>query len=633
MSRPATAEHHPHHDEHGHDNHDNGHGHDEEREVLAVSEEEHKTVSHEVYGTLGDVLGWKNVSMDTAKVQDVELLACTGYDGNFVAEHHRIAALIDASQEFGASREKAGSPMSFAQIYEAVSKNKMQVRIKLDGMDYITTLPKIAQYRKIRETNKFLGKFAIQDAELKKRFFNGDPLVVTAGGNKIDLREQCPMDDMSDFDMDTYFEKIRKNQVSLQMIGQWRDETLKLHHIENAGHALFYATGKIKGNGLPEFLWLPSSAITAANDARGDLTGKTTPAFRAEGHVHEIGTFNEDYGMIVKFDPDLLQKHRSAISSNNVFERTLRRTFNNAVALQTNERFESEYDEKLGKTAVYIGGKNRGQAINKAMRATYDRGMKEMRGFAASDDEIDDMIFTDVIAPFLANNTLDWQMCLAKALETSNISGFKSLEASQGKRWTDANFVLKIRCRDLSKPGFQVTEQTFESVEKLVGYLNDRITIGDIPWRTEKVAVKKAEKEEKAKLKKPVDDSPEGEEQVDRVWHLEQREMESYSKLFRTLLGGNAIPILQEFVNDGTNATIKVGDTDRVTFSDYMKKNLRTVNPTILAEVAGETGDMGIEKILEHLDSMEPSARTELLDFVRTSVTITGTSVGTPPAV
>ena len=133
---------------------------------------------------------------------------------------------------------------------------------------------------------------------------------------------------------------------------------------------------------------MPSCYTEAVRDSRTDIN-KKDDGWRAQGHIHEFSSYNEDYGTSVKFDANLINKHRGGIDYR-AFARTQARTYKGALAVQQNEVLEATTEGNL--KCVYIGGKDREGIIYKAMHSTYDLGMQKARGYGLTEAEADDRI-------------------------------------------------------------------------------------------------------------------------------------------------------------------------------------------------------------------------------------------------
>lgn len=591
-----------------------------------------KSAAEEVFVYGGEMLGWKNETAEPDKIQDIELLSASGYDFDWVKEHHRVRDLLEANAVYSGG-------YSPADIYRAIEKRKpLYLEVNIKDKIIKTEIRTLVQFMKIKESNRMLGSFKLSeegDGGLIEKFFSGADLKVSTEKAEVDLREKCPLDQLEeDFDFEGYFEKIKDNQIGLQFMGEMKDEALKKHHIENAGYAQFYATGKIEPNGMKEFIWVPVSPTIAGAEARGDLP-KTGARFRSAGHVHEVGSYEERTGTTVKFNKKLLGMHRGDITTDKVHEETNTRMYKAAVGLGAKEDFvfykvaenffEDEENNKKFETAIKsskptladkkeftvvdIGNDHKG-LIYKGLHHTYDKAMKELRGQELKQDEADDLLFTDIIAPFLMSNSRDWAMCLAKNLG-SRIPSYTSLMAAQGKSWADYKFCLKIRCRDLNfTDKFVVKPHIFFSIEQLIDYLNERIAkLHDIEG--EPIEFKPMTKEEAEAA------AIEDEEQEDETKKkLEPEEIRNYGYFFYKIFGDEDIGVLETFAEKDLEVKVMVkGQT--VVLREYLEEILKKTNDSLILRVAGVGGDKGIEKIMEILNILSPESKKELLDLAK----------------
>jgi len=582
-----------------------------ERQAVAPKNTETQSVMSQVLGRLGDKIGWKNATSDAAKVADVELLAAT-LDDDFIVQHHRVRDLMEANEVYSGG-------YSPADIYRAIEKKgNLPVEIQIGSDVKNVDMSTMVQFMKIKEMNRMMGRYKLQDEKLMKMFFAGEDIKIATEKGEIDIKAKCPVDNLkADFDFGGYMRKIKDNQIGLQFLGQDKDELLKKHHIENGGHAQFVATGKKELSGMTEFLWVPVCETIATMEARSDLP-KTGQRFRSAGHVHEVGSFNEDTGTTVKFNKKLLAMHRGEIQTDKVHEETNPRMIKAAVGLGPKEDFTfyKESVERGGKTVemdvVDIGKKRKG-LIYKGLRMTYDQAMMEARGYGLQDDEADDLIMTDIIAPFLLSNSRDWAMCLAKSV-ASKIPGYSAVMSAQGKEWADFNFCVKIRCRSIKpehKDKFVVEAQNFYSIKELINYINSRIEIfGDIEGQP--IDFKPMSDEER---KAQEDDDEEGTE-AEKLKTLTPEALSAYNEIFQAIFGDSAGEILKQFYDRDLQAEITVEGV-RNTIHAYLGNLLKKADSALILKATGASGDEGMAKIIEFLESLAPEAKKELYEFVK----------------
>ncbi|TAN33541.1 hypothetical protein EPN28_01875 [Patescibacteria group bacterium] len=591
-----------------------------EKKQRPASEGKTGSIMDHIYHKLGEKIGWKNATSDTAKVADVELLSMTGYDSDFLVEHHRMRDFLEANEIWRGGYNPAD-------IYQGIAdKAEMTVKIEVAGKKLKADLRQLAQLACIREMNRMLGLNKINDQTLIEKYFNGEELVVQSKKGPIDLREKCPLDTLVDFDTQGYLDKIRANQIGFQYIGGLRDSALDKHHIENASHTLFLASGETKVNGAAEFLWLPVCETMSKNDARTDLRKKGIP-FLAEGHVHEIGKFNEYTGTTVEFELPLLQMHRKNISNERQHERTLARTQNAAVALGPKENFVV-YTQKLERPKedgtngpkedyriIDIGNNRRGQ-IYQGLHSTYDEALRDIRGYGLEQDEADDKIFTDIIAPFLYNNPRDWLMCLAKAAGTDFFTAGEAI--NERFDWGNKKICLKIRCRNLKKEreGFPVEEQYFYNIKELVAYLNARVKMGDIKDAAAMVEHKGATDEEQAR--EALEEGEEGEEQAgeEEIKSLSHELLTNFTGLFNKLFGDDAAQAAEIYFEKGVAGEITI-DNQRYVLEEYLEKLLGKADDSLILRVSQLSPPEGIGAIIKMLKLFSAEAKRQLLDNIK----------------
>lgn len=576
---------------------------------------EAQSVVQRIYGQLGHKIGWANATSDTSKVEDVELLSTTGYDADFLVEHHRVSGLLEANEKFG------GGALSIADIYKGV-KNFDEIEIDADipglGEKRKADLRQLAQFIKICEVNKLMGRYKLDDEELAKKFFSGEDIIIKTKKGDVNLNKGCPFDSLRDFDYDEYLKKIQENQIGFQYIGTIRDQALDKHHIENAGHAQFFSTGEVKPDGRERLLWLPVSPAMAASEARTDLPKKGL-RFRSENHVHEVGSFNEDTAMTVKFDRALLSLHRRGITASKDHEGTNRRMYNAAIgvgpkedAMTYKENFINPNTNKEEELDVVDIGSNRKGLIYKGLHKTYDKAMNDARGYALEQDEADDIILTDIIATYILSNTNDWLMSLSKA--AGDKFGYTALIASQGRSWSDFKFCLKIRCRSVDPEDadkFVVKPQIFRDIRQLLDYLKRRAALfKDVGIPGEfKPAGGSAES---------VEDEDEAPEEL--VKTLTPEMLANCSELFQEIFKGKAAEAAEEFANKDLGAAIAT-DSGRKSIKEYMEESLRGMadGQLVLKLTGGVSGQTGIDRIFEFLKTLSPEAKKQLWDNLKSS--------------
>lgn len=545
--------------------------------------------------TVAEALGWEyGVSMNTKKIGNVELLGVSGWDVEFVAMHNKMAYMLEANSTLGGNNE-----LSIAEIFRGMERDSdLPLKISKRGYgqagEFEYDLRQLAVLVRMKEVNRLLGKYRFEEKDLEYKFLNGESIQVEMKDPQgktvvVDLRQLCAQDpqvNYRDFDFAEYLAKVKANQIGLQWMGTIRDEALVKKHIENSGHAVFRDTHRrdILGQRY-ESLWIPASQTMAAIDARTDIN-KLSVMKKADGHVHELGWYNELKGATVRFDYSFLRRHRSGMEYVS-FKNTTDRVAKAAFGLNQYEDpmvAAGQEVEKNGKTyhqlAVLDIGKNRTGTIYEGMHDTYDKGMERVRGFKLTEAEADDLILTDVIAPFLTNSSVDWQMCLSKVIDGPVAYNLQKSAGTDGGQWAEKyQFCVKIRCKDLADG--VVKEQYFLSIDELINYVNKRIELGEIDGVPKEVSVanfkgstQKELAEAEEELAKGKEEKEEKKEQLRTKKYAEDNELRAHVKVLQDILGEQTQSALAEFVDKDaqTKVTIDGAPKDLI---DYMRLVLR----------------------------------------------------------
>lgn len=603
------------------------------REMLPPRTPEQQRQIEKMYANFGETLGWKNVTTDQNKIADTEMLLVTGGDLEFLRMHHRVRDLLEANAVWNDVLF-----VGFAEpedIYK-ILEEKGPMPVELLDEDGKKTGKKVdlrdmARLLRVEEKNRYLGNKKFKTDELRRRFFAKEDLKIEAimvDGKPLDLNELCPKDNLTDFDFEKYLDKIEENQIGFQYLGELRDEALDKHHIENASHTLFIPTGKLRYNGKPQYRFMPVSGTIAARDARADLQKKDA-AFKAAGHVHEFGNYCETNGTTVKIDPQLLKRHRGEVSLRQL-ERTLPRTFRAAVGLERDEEMtivsESNvpgHEDKGKMNIAVIGGNNRSGKIYKGLHDTYDRAMKETRGYGLTDQEADDLIFTDIIAPFIYANPTDWLMCFAKS--GGGQLGYKAEKAvvQRGDRWDQyggkdqdgkegsQKFCVGIPTKDGLKYFFNYSE--------LINYVNERIKAGDIEGIKSNVKVT-YEGMTQAQADQELQDKTEDELAAEQgeIANLEPKHQKSFVALMKKIFRDDTEAVLQNFADNGVDAEITVNKRKEI-FSEYLKEHLRSGEFKELSEITGSANEHEQKsRFFVFIKRLAPEMRADILQLAKT---------------
>ncbi len=599
------------------------------KELLPKRTPEKQREIEKMYANFGETLGWKNITTDQNKIADAEILLVTGGDLEFLLMHHRVRDLLEANAVWNGVLFKGYAEPE--DIYKRLEeKAPMPVELS-DGSGQKVDLRDMARLLRIEEKNRYLGNKKIPTDELRRRFFaKGDLKVeeIIVDGKPLDLNTLCKKDDLADFDFEKYIDKIEENQIGFQYLGELRDEVLVKHHIENASHTLFIPTGKIRYNGKPEYRFMPVSGTIAARDARADLQ-KQDAAFKAAGHVHEFGNYCETNGTTVKIDPQLLKQHREQVSLRQI-ERTLPRTFRAAVGLEREEEMtiisDSEvkgHEDKGKMNIAVIGGNNRKGKIYKGLHDTYDKAMQETRGYGLTDQEADDLIFTDIIAPFIYANPTDWLMCFAKS---ASALGYKAEKAvvQGGDQWDQyggkdkegnqrggQKFCVAIPSKDGLKYFFNYGE--------LINYVNERIGAGDIEGIKSDVRVTYAGMTQ-AQADQESQDKTEDEIAAEQgeIESMLPKPQKSFVALMKKIFKKDVETVLQNFADNGADAAIVVNGKTEI-FSKYLKDQLRSQDFKEITEIVG-IADKNIKEkeFFILLKRLTPAMRVDILQLAKT---------------
>ncbi|MBU1613230.1 hypothetical protein KKC87_02255, partial [Patescibacteria group bacterium] len=525
--------------------------------------------------TMGEHLGWtEGVTMHVERINNVELLGVTAFDTKFTNLHNRVSSILEANASLA---HRLKTKATIAQIYHDIDHGRSILVTRADGEK--VDLRHLARFVEMKKLNLFMGKYKISDDVLEDKFFNNEAIEVTLeNGRMIDFWKACPLDDLEGFDFDEYMRKIKKNQPGLQWMGGLKADAQAKKHVENAGHAQFVETHEVDpetGNAI--YLWVPVSETMSIANARGDVP-KDNARSRAGGHVHEVGWYNEDTGVTVKFDPKLLEIHRSGIDIRS-HEATNKRMWNASIGLNQYEQasiLSNQVVEGQTLNVLCIGGAEREGAVYKALKGSYDKTMKKVRGYGLLDDEADDMILTDIIAPFILNDQLDWTMCLAKAAGSTLSYGKTQAYSQDGGNWAKTfKFCIRIRCKDIETGN--VRKQDFFSMDELIQYINKRVKNGDISG----VNRSKQLKEFKGLTPEQVRQQEEDYESMMKDGSLKQfeRKIEDsnvriYARIFKRIFGEKADEAAQEYMDNGSKAKFSAEGTP-MDMLEYVKKNVQ----------------------------------------------------------
>ncbi|OGH89980.1 MAG: hypothetical protein A2537_02560 [Candidatus Magasanikbacteria bacterium RIFOXYD2_FULL_36_9] len=613
-----------------------------QQETGEVAEGSHHLESREtvnnIDSTFGKELGWFNITSDTSKVIDAQLLNVSGYDIEFVKQHHRVRDLNETVARWSGKLFKglAGS----VDVFTALDK-RMPMEIKLLDDDRKETdkkmdLRELAPLIKILEYNDYLGEYGFNQDDLIKKFLAGEDLVVfvpkmeqtingkwqeSSSGEKeiINLRSQAPVDNMKDFSFDDYINKIKKYQIGFQWLGGLKDQALAKSHIENGSHTLFVETGRTTAYGFKEYLWMPTCTTSTVLNSRGDVP-KTSISSRAKGHVHEVGRFSEANGTTVEFFSDLLKIHRGEIGVRD-HNQTNARMNHAAVALEQTEEMqvlqnkEVEINGVKRKMSVAVIGNSRKGKIYDGMHANYDEGMKKIRGYGITDEEADDLIFSRIIAPFIYNNSMDWLMCFAKAAGSNFGYSPEKAVVKGGQSWSDygkEGFCVAIPCKD-GDP--ETGLKYFFDFNQLIEYVNDRIAQGDIIGVAKTQKIQEFSGLTEKQVKDATEDSTSDEDEDDEFEFTPEKGRFVY-EIFSEIFGGDVGTVLEEYKRNGAAAKVTFGGSTKK-LKELLIEQFKNRQFDQIIQITGESGQHGAKYLIGLLFKNFDSIASDLIDLSR----------------
>ncbi len=609
---------------HGHDKkaHAEGHGHEHGTEKVL-----RERLLQE------GAFGWRNSTSYLDKVQDVSLLLASAYDYEFVARHHVVRDLMEMNFVDIKGRAKS---VSRRQLYAALERGDEQILLdEVDDQGDPTgkkiDLYKEVHLRRLKEANAlFPYGVRMKESELVEKFYNNQPLIIydvkRSRDNKplldkngqqipkiVDLWDEVPSFRLSPEEFREYVATAKKNQAQLQILSTLRDDAITKHHSENAGHAQFVEVEY--GN----YMYMPVSPMEAANYVRADVR-KVPPGNRADGHVHEIGWYEENTSAVVKFEAAAVGMWRGDITGTRMFEKTNFRMAQNSIALASGEKFFADNVNKV----FHFGRATKTGApgkIYEAMRHHYDRAMTEVRGYGITDQEIGDKIVTDVIGVRFAAAPLDWLMCFAKSTNMYTAEEVVSKnffsDSNQGGKPVfkfDAKFpangpkVFESGTRVPDEMGDNVDygEIEIRGVNALAIYIQWRIKRGEIPGIDSSVTLnvkpqtKEQEEADKKEAEKPAVEAKSAEP-------LTEKKLGQWVGVVRGIFGeqafdyvnfkmGDGATISEIIIKNDAGADVKYAIDTENKLRDFIVMRLRAAGADIQREVAELTNHTGIEE-------------------------------------
>ncbi|PIT86759.1 MAG: hypothetical protein COU33_01300, partial [Candidatus Magasanikbacteria bacterium CG10_big_fil_rev_8_21_14_0_10_43_6] len=387
---------------------------------------------------------------------------------------------------------------------------------------------------------------------IPERDDNGDIIMLEGGVPKVhvvhDLFAETERVTVSKKEFDYYYESIHTYQTGLQDLSTMRNQSTVDHHSEKAGHAIL-----MQGLG-GEWLYIPSSVEQAKAYALGDVP-KTDVSFRATGHPHEYGEYDENTGICVTYNKFLFNIFRGKVLDHYAFGKTRERNFKNAMGMsQTEEPLVDRQNNIFwfGRK-VSPNGTVQHTKVYRAMESHYDKDYTEKRGYGLTEYEKGDKIMTDIVGLHFALNPRDWIMAYYSATGFASpeqaMRGGKAAEDDRSGKPTFV-FYCKLPPGGATEIGsdhtFQAGAQSQEfgelrinSFSALANYIRWRVTLGEVsqvsnPNEVEVDVIQNIQKNA-VKEKKPGERGAVGEEaSVERAELFDHTEN---AKLFGNILG------------------------------------------------------------------------------------------------
>ncbi|MBI2437164.1 MAG: hypothetical protein HYV41_05530 [Candidatus Magasanikbacteria bacterium] len=558
---------------------------------------------------------WKDETSYVDKAQDVTLLAATQYNYTWLSVHHDIRDILDAytkySAKFGKKLSKDFSPERLYQMLEFGTSDRLVFNVNDDfgqATGEQVDLYDLVRFSRIQEANHMLEpRNRFTDSELEQKFFLGEPLIKKIKNpavyaeneiSEIDLRTVIADCTVSREEIVYYKKIIADNQLALQMDSNLRDPSITIHHAENGGHSQF--SGELG-------LYIPVGVEAAKGYVRADV--KKQPAgFKAKGHVHEIGWYEENTSTLVKIEAQAYEIWRGAVKSTRTHEQTDVRMYHNLVGLSSGEHNPFSDRKRM---SFHFGSNGKGK-IYSAMKNHYNEKMNDVRGYGITKDEIGDKIATDVVGVAFALNPIDWVMSFSLASGISSPQDLIRPEAMKGEgksgEWSKKPvFIFDA----LHVKGFDDVDKTYQfdpnetntgygkitlrGIPALRNYFQWRIERGEIPGieRSFNIAADGVTKEEEDRIdlkEKEAEDKLKNKELL-KEWSV--TEVDAFAEITKAVFGDQATALLETLLSgigapsvvmeeNGKEKTYTFNDLKSLT--DFVTKKLEKTD--ISADIA-----------------------------------------------
>lgn len=359
--------------------------------------------------------------------------------------------------------------------------------------EFSASLADFAHMLDVIKMNKELEGNRIRMDELTYRFFKGggkDPIRAKArmadGATKeIDLldRKLNPRDDYKVLDFQDYIKVTERSRLDIKNTGSDRYRYESTGHREKSCHGwLFKYRGKL--------IWGMISGELAQLESMSDIQ-KGSKVENYKGQPQEIMNMAENApeGPCVETEYPYLDQ-RTGLNAQQNASATNTRTSRQMVGLTMLEEPKT-HGEKLDKESKkedvvidLLGGDNLNQHFIEGQFAQHNDfrkrlGLKEFDKYDASD-----IIFTDVFAPIIKKNAVDW---LVQITSTYKVSKPQAIETLGSNNFP--GFVIRIRVRDIDRttedgrqnPNYgKIVRKDFVSMKQLKEYVDARLFAGHI---------------------------------------------------------------------------------------------------------------------------------------------------------
>lgn len=530
-------------------------------------------------------LGWTNETATLEKINDVEVFMASGFDEEFMVQHHAVRDLLAANSDLG-------GPLKIADIYEALRagcdgteagkgiigrvKNPDGTERIVDLYDQVHIKRIVDYFETLHPEDKMVS--GLNRNTIEELYREGEPISISitqrdeqgriilgtdGEPQKITIsdlaqyEEKIPRLTVHKGEFNKYHETIQNHQTGFQWLSTLRDPSIAGHHAENAGHAQLL-------EGLDgKYYYVPVDAKSAAKYARGDVS-KMGPSFLSENHPHEVGHYEEGTGLLVWVEKDAYVKWRGSVTDFRIHEKTKPRTMNNLMGMNSDE---SAMVDKNTRT-FWFGKRDKGGgifekgAIYTAMHNEHNLIMKKNRGYGLTEEEAGDKVLTDVIGKVFALNQRDWLMSMARAsggmYTPHDVFGPAFIENDENGKPEFVFYALKPagvtsvdKDQSYGDGPLEYGEIKFLGVTAFAKYINWRIKRGDIPEVTELVEadfLHKIRKEHESKKKKEEKDGETQEAEEDKKKMDSRQYAKSLGSFVSNMFGERAQKVLDAII-------------------------------------------------------------------------------------